>query len=74
MILNLNSKIPLANKGTLFTEINNRVYSKKTEKVVSSTIEMNDISIENSEFDLISFLKVNNKKIFPFWIEIHKQN
>ena len=35
---------------------------------------MNDISIENGEVDLISFLKVNNKKIFPFWIEIYKQN
>ena len=67
-------KDSIKNKGVLFTEINNRVYSKKTEKVVSSTIEMNDISIENSEFNLLSFLKVNNKKIFPFWIEIHKQN
>jgi hypothetical protein len=35
---------------------------------------MNDISIENSEVDLISFLKLNNKKIFPFWIEINKKN
>ena len=67
-------KDSIINKGTLFTEINNRVYSKKTEKVVYSTLEMNDISIENSKVDLISFLKVNNKKIFPFWIEIHKQN
>ena len=67
-------KDSITSKGTLFTEINNRVYSKKTEKVVYSTLEMNDISIENSKVDLISFLKVNNKKIFPFWIEIHKQN
>ena len=67
-------KDSITSKGTLFTEINNRVYSKKTEKVVYSTLEMNDISIENSEVDLISFLKLNNKKIFPFWIEIYKQN
>ena len=67
-------KDSITSKGTLFTEINNRVYSKKTEKVVYSTLEMNDISIENSKVDLISFLKVNNKKIFPFWIEIYKQN
>ena len=67
-------KDSITSKGTLFTEINNRVYSKKTEKVVYSTLEMNDISIENSEVDLISFLKLNNKKIFPFWIEINKKN
>jgi len=67
-------KDSITSKGTLFTEINNRVYSKKTEKVVYSTLEMNDISIENSEVDLISFLKLNNKKIFPFWIEIYKKN
>ena len=67
-------KDSITNKGILFTEINNRVYSKKTEKVVYSTLEMNDISIENSEVDLISFLKLNNKKIFPFWIEIYKKN
>jgi arylsulfatase len=67
-------KDSITSKGTLFTEINNRVYSKKTEKVVYSTLEMNDISIENSKVDLISFLKVNNKKIFPFWIEIYKKN
>ncbi|MDC3227691.1 arylsulfatase [Flavobacteriaceae bacterium] len=67
-------KDSITRKGTLFTEINNRVYSKKTEKVVYSTLEMNDISIENSEVDLISFLKLNNKKIFPFWIEIYKKN
>ena len=67
-------KDSISSKGTLFTEINNRVYSKKTEKVVYSTLEMNDISIENSEVDLISFLKLNNKKIFPFWIEIYKKN
>ena len=67
-------KDTITSKGTLFTEINNRVYSKKTEKVVYSTLEMNDISIENSEVDLISFLKLNNKKIFPFWIEIYKKN
>ena len=67
-------KDSITSKGTLFTEINNRVYSKKTEKVVYSTLEMNDISIENSKVDLISFLKLNNKKIFPFWIEIYKQN
>jgi len=67
-------KDSITSKGTLFTEINNRVYSKKTEKVDYSTLEMNDISIENSEVDLISFLKLNNKKIFPFWIEINKKN
>jgi len=67
-------KDSITSKGTLFTEINNRVYSKKTEKVVYSTLEMNDISIENSKVDLISFLKLNNKKIFPFWIEIYKKN
>ena len=67
-------KDSITSKGTLFTEINNRVYSKKTEKIVYSTLEMNDISIENSEVDLISFLKLNNKKIFPFWIEIYKKN
>ena len=67
-------KDSITSKGTLFTEINNRVYSKKTEKVDYSTLEMNDISIENSEVDLISFLKLNNKKIFPFWIEIYKKN
>jgi len=67
-------KDSITSKGTLFTEINNRVYSKKTEKVNYSTLEMNDISIENSEVDLISFLKLNNKKIFPFWIEIYKKN
>ena len=67
-------KDSIPNKGKLFTEISNRVYAKKTEKVVNNTLEMNDISIENGEVDLISFLKVNNKKIFPFWIEIYKQN
>lgn len=67
-------KDSIANKGILFTEINNRVYSKKTDKAINNTLEMNNISIDNSEFDLISFLKLDSKKIYPFWIEIYKQN
>ena len=67
-------KDSIANKGTLFTEINNRVYSKKSDKAINNTLEMNNISIDNSEFDLISFLKLDSKKIYPFWIEIYKQN
>jgi len=67
-------KDSIANKGTLFTEINNRVYSKKIDKAINNTLEMNNISIDNSEFDLISFLKLDSKKIYPFWIEIYKQN
>ena len=67
-------KDSIASKGTLFTEINNRVYSKKTDKAINNTLEMNNISIDNSEFDLISFLKLDSKKIYPFWIEIYKQN
>ena len=67
-------KDSIANKGTLFTEINNRVYSKKIDKAINNTLEMNNISIDNSEFDLISFLKLGPKKIYPFWIEIYKQN
>ena len=67
-------KDSIANKGTLFTEINNRVYSKKSDKAINNTLEMNNISIDNSEFDLISFLKLDPKKIYPFWIEIYKQN
>ena len=67
-------KDSIANKGTLFTEINNRVYSKKSDKAINNTLEMNNISIDNSEFDLISFLKLGPKMIYPFWIEIYKQN
>ena len=67
-------KDSIANKGTLFTEINNRVYSKKIDKAINNTLEMNNISIDNSDFDLISFLKLDSKKIYPFWIEIYKQN
>ena len=67
-------KDSIASKGTLFTEINNRVYSKKIDKAINNTLEMNNISIDNSEFDLISFLKLDSKKIYPFWIEIYKQN
>jgi DNA-binding transcriptional MerR regulator len=50
------------------------VYSKKSDKAINNTLEMNNISIDNSEFDLISFLKLGPKKIYPFWIEIYKQN
>lgn len=67
-------KDSIANKGTLFTEINNRVYSKRTDKAINNTLEMNNISIDNRDFDLISFLKLDSKKIYPFWIEIYKQN
>ena len=67
-------KDSIKKSGTIFTEINNMVYSKKFNEPLDDVIEMKGIEIEDSNVDLISFLRVGNTKIYPFWIEINKKN
>ena len=50
------------------------VYSKKFNEPIDDVIEMKGIEIEDSNVDLISFFRVGNKKIYPFWIEINNKN
>ena len=67
-------KDSIKKSGTIFTEINNMVYSKKFNEPIDDVIEMKGIEIEDSNVDLISFLRVGNTKIYPFWIEINNKN
>ena len=50
------------------------VYSKKFNEPIDDVIELKGIKIEDSNVDLISFLRVGNTKVYPFWIEINKKN
>ena len=56
----------------MFTEINNIVYSKKYDSIVDDIVVMKKIKIEENNSDFISFFKSGNQKIYPFWVEIYK--
>ena len=56
----------------MLTEINSIIYSKKYSGLINDEVEINEIQIEENNVDLISFLRVGDKKIYPFWIEIEK--
>ena len=60
------------NPGTMFTEINNVVYSKKYDSIVNDIVVMKKIKIEENNTDFISFFRSGNQKIYPFWVEINK--
>tara|TARA_X000000368_G_C23055334_1_gene723577 strand:- start:1327 stop:3000 length:1674 start_codon:yes stop_codon:yes gene_type:complete len=65
-------KDSINSSGTMLTEINSIIYSKKYSGLINDEVEINEIQIEENNVDLISFLRVGDKKIYPFWIEIEK--
>ena len=53
-------------------EVGNQVYSKKVEVDDNGYASMENIHLNEGEFDLTPFFRYERKNIFPFWVEINK--
>ena len=70
---NFKFKDTIKSSGTMSTEINNIIYSKKISDSTFDTIEMKQIEISEGDVDLLSFFLTSEyKRFYPFWIEIEK--
>jgi len=58
----------------MYLETKNIINQKKNSNKTSDIIEMNNVFLPQMKCDLIPFYSVENKKIFPFWVEIEKIN
>ena len=57
--------------GQMVIEVGNQVYSKKVE-VDNGYALMENIHLNEGEFDLTPLFRYERKNIFPFWVEINK--
>ena len=58
--------------GQMVIEVGNQVYSKKVEVDDNGYASMENIHLNEGEFDLTPFFRYERKNIFPFWVEINK--
>ena len=58
--------------GQMVIEVGNQVYSKKVEVDDNGYALMENIHLNEGEFDLTPFFRYQRKNIFPFWVEINK--
>ena len=58
--------------GEMVIEVGNQVYSKKVEVDDNGYALMENIHLNEGEFDLTPFFRYERKNIFPFWVEINK--
>ena len=58
--------------GQMVIEVGNQVYSKKVEVDDNGYALMENIHLNEGEFDLTPFFRYERKNIFPFWVEINK--
>jgi len=64
---------PIPKGGKMFLETGNVIHQFKNDKDQVDLLEMNDVQLDEMTCDLIPFYMVNSKKIFPFWVEIQKE-
>ena len=58
--------------GQMVIEVGNQVYTKKVEVDDNGYASMENIHLNEGEFDLTPFFRYERKNIFPFWVEINK--
>ena len=58
--------------GQMTLEIGNSVHSKKIYIDDEGFASMENIKVDEGDYDLIPFLTVNRKNILPFWVEVKK--
>ena len=58
--------------GEMVIEVGSQVYSKKVEVDDNGYALMENIHLNEGEFDLTPFFRYERKNIFPFWVEINK--
>ena len=58
--------------GQMVIEVGNQVFSKKVEVDDNGYALMENIHLNEGEFDLTPFFRYERKNIFPFWVEINK--
>ena len=58
--------------GEMVIEVGNQVYSKKVEVDDNGYALMENIHLNEGEFDLTPLFRYERKNIFPFWVEINK--
>ena len=58
--------------GQMVIEVGNQVFSKKVEVDDNGYALMENIHLNEGEFDLTPFFRHERKNIFPFWVEINK--
>lgn len=58
--------------GEMVIEVGSQVYSKKVEVDDNGYALMENIHLNEGEFDLTPFFRHERKNIFPFWVEINK--
>ena len=58
--------------GQMTLEIGNSVHSKKIYLDDEGFASMENIKVDEGDFDLIPFLTINRKNILPFWVEVKK--
>ena len=58
--------------GQMVIEVGSQVYSKKVEVDDNGYALMENIDLNEGEFDLTPFFRYERKNIFPFWVEINK--
>lgn len=58
--------------GEMVIEVGSQVYSKKVEVDDNGYALMENIHLNEGEFDLTPLFRYERKNIFPFWVEINK--
>tara|TARA_B100001939_G_scaffold49247_1_gene38544 strand:- start:41 stop:1765 length:1725 start_codon:yes stop_codon:yes gene_type:complete len=58
--------------GQMVIEVGNQVFSKKVEVDDNGYALMENIHLNEGEFDLTPFFRYERKNIFPFWVEIDR--
>ena len=58
--------------GQMVIEVGSQVFSKKVETDDSGYVLMENIHLNEGEFDITPFFRYERKNILPFWVEINK--
>ena len=53
-------------------EVGSQVFSKKVETDDGGYVLMENIHLNEGEFDITPFFRIDRKNILPFWVEINK--
>ena len=58
--------------GQMVIEVGSQVFSKKVETDDGGYLLMENIHLNEGEFDITPFFRIDRKNILPFWVEINK--
>ncbi len=64
---------PIEANGQMVLETGSMVHQMINKNPNTDLIEMNDVYLQEMTGELIPFYNMNNKRIFPFWVELTKQ-